>query len=192
MVVFVWYAAVVTLNTYRPVCNDSSAAYLLLQWSVCNDSLRRLSLQNNYDSASSYDSYSRFSNMHDDLKARSMPPRDLSDPAVSPGGLAGRGHDPYRYTRSTAQPLSPAGERGHRWVARDVHPPHVDTALPPAPLSAHCVVHTTPRTGRPPPPLLYVCLPACLCPGSPHRLPDCAPAPVRSGFVRLRVGGCVG
>ena len=73
--------------------------------------------QNTYDSSSSYDSYGRFSNMHDDLKARSMPPRDLSEPPVSPGGHGGRGRDPYRYSRVTAQPLSPGGDtRGHRWV----------------------------------------------------------------------------
>ncbi|XP_037080628.1 tight junction protein ZO-1-like [Pollicipes pollicipes] len=65
---------------------------------------------NNYDSSSSYESYNRFSNMHDDLKARSMPPRELHEAPLSPGH-GPRAHDPYRFTRSTAQPISPGGER---------------------------------------------------------------------------------
>ena len=60
-------------------------------------------LQGNYDSGSSYDSYQRFSNMHDDMKAsRSLPP--AQDGRGEPG-YGGRPHDPYRFTRSTAQPL---------------------------------------------------------------------------------------
>ncbi|XP_043213913.1 tight junction protein ZO-1-like isoform X2 [Amphibalanus amphitrite] len=79
-----------------------------------NFTLDRAHRTNTYDSTSSYDSYNRFSNMHDDLKARAMPTRDMSEPPLSPGGPSSRSHDPYRYTRSTAQPLSPAGDREPR------------------------------------------------------------------------------
>ena len=47
--------------------------------------------------------------MHDDLKARSLPPRDVVEPPMSPGHGTRGAHDPYRYTRSTAQPIQTAG-----------------------------------------------------------------------------------
>ncbi|XP_037082457.1 tight junction protein ZO-1-like [Pollicipes pollicipes] len=80
-----------------------------------NYTLDRLK-SSHYDSTSSYESYNRLNNMHDDLKARSMPlePRETG----SPPGYGPRPHDPYRFTRSTAQPLrSPDREPGPRGLS---------------------------------------------------------------------------
>lgn len=65
-----------------------------------------LALQSSYDSVSSYESYQQRlglgPNAHDDLKS--------CNGSGSGGGGTGsqRGHDPYRFTRSTQQPLNKA------------------------------------------------------------------------------------
>jgi len=63
-------------------------------------------LQNSYDSVSSYDSYNNRlgPNAHDDLKC-----------GTSNGtGVSPRNHDPYRFTRSTAQPISSKNEKSSK------------------------------------------------------------------------------
>ncbi|XP_059472548.1 tight junction protein ZO-1 isoform X4 [Neocloeon triangulifer] len=68
-----------------------------------NSSLERgqhpsnLKTQSSYDSVSSYDSFNRIgSNAHDDLKSSNNGETTPTSP---------RSHDPYRFTRSTAQPV---------------------------------------------------------------------------------------
>lgn len=63
-------------------------------------------LQNSYDSVSSYDSYNNRlgPNAHDDLKCGTG-----NGTGVSP-----RNHDPYRFTRSTAQPISSKNEKSSK------------------------------------------------------------------------------
>ena len=65
-----------------------------------------LLLQNSYDSVSSYDSYNNRlgPNAHDDLKCGTN-----NGTGVSP-----RNHDPYRFTRSTAQPISSKNEKSSK------------------------------------------------------------------------------
>ncbi|KAF4524505.1 hypothetical protein B566_EDAN011516, partial [Ephemera danica] len=58
-----------------------------------------LKTQSSYDSVSSYDSFNRLGpNAHDDLKSSNN--GGSPQPPTSP-----RNHDPYRFTRSTAQPI---------------------------------------------------------------------------------------
>lgn len=60
-------------------------------------------LQSSYDSVSSYDSYNNRlgPNAHDDLKCGTG----------NGAGVSPRNHDPYRFTRSTAQPISSKNEK---------------------------------------------------------------------------------
>jgi tight junction protein 1 len=65
-----------------------------------------LPLQSSYDSVSSYDSYNNRlgPNAHDDLKC-----------GTSNGtGVSPRNHDPYRFTRSTAQPIGNKNEKPNK------------------------------------------------------------------------------
>jgi len=63
-------------------------------------------LQNSYDSVSSYDSYNNRlgPNAHDDLKCGTN----------NGTGISPRNHDPYRFTRSTAQPISSKNEKSNK------------------------------------------------------------------------------
>lgn len=70
--------------------------------------------QSSYDSVSSFESYNQRMglgpNAHDDLKScnGSGPPQRTSVPPV----VAGSAHDPYRFTRSTQQPLQGKPNQG--------------------------------------------------------------------------------
>ncbi|XP_043195405.1 tight junction protein ZO-1-like [Amphibalanus amphitrite] len=103
----------------------------------------------NYDSGSPYDSYQRFANMHDDLKAsRSAGAGDHG----SPGGYGGRPSDPYRLApRGHTQP-SYSAERelphtghGGRGDYRPMPPPKSGSNYKPIP-------PPKPKGGRGPPP----------------------------------------
>lgn len=65
-----------------------------------------LLLQSSFDSVSSYDSYNNRlgPNAHDDLKCGTN-----NGTGVSP-----RNHDPYRFTRSTAQPIANKNEKANK------------------------------------------------------------------------------
>lgn len=66
-----------------------------------------------YDSVSSYDSYNQRlglgPNAHDDLKScnGTGPANGTGTSQRQPGPPGPPGHDPYRFTRSTQQPISP-------------------------------------------------------------------------------------
>lgn len=66
-------------------------------------------LQNSYDSVSSYDSYNQrsFPNIHDDLKTYSSDRVGTRDRDRERERNA---HDPYRFTRSTQQPIKHASD----------------------------------------------------------------------------------
>ncbi|GFG33860.1 hypothetical protein Cfor_12812, partial [Coptotermes formosanus] len=95
-----------------------------------SSSLERHNMKtNSYDSVSSYDSYNNRlgPNAHDDLKC-----------GTSNGtGLSPRNHDPYRFTRSTAQPISSKSEKSSRPPDYSKYRPGDYKPLPP------------PKTGAP-------------------------------------------
>ncbi|XP_023725959.1 tight junction protein ZO-1 isoform X6 [Cryptotermes secundus] len=95
-----------------------------------NSSLERHNMKtSSYDSVSSYDSYNNRlgPNAHDDLKC-----------GTSNGtGVSPRNHDPYRFTRSTAQPISNKNEKPSKPPDYNKHRPGDYKPMPP------------PKTGAP-------------------------------------------